>query len=221
VDTPCSVHRGLYGPSRSPVKHLLVEIRRNLRHLPTKRPPRRSQTRKRKCTEPVAPSSGFPTGHRRSDNHSESHQPRTLRTRCIADSRGAREPRQGAREATSRKLRSFLFTQGQTAVCALCSSSSRGKKKAGHEGPTARAVGSPEAPKSGGCRLCRRWSGKSSPSRERFRPPSRRTFRFRVVLLGGLRPTGAPCSAQAAMYGIGPVRSRGYEAETSRYLRAY
>jgi hypothetical protein len=61
----------------------------------------------------------------------------------------------------------------------------------------------------------------SSPSRERFRPPSRRTFRFRVVLLGGLRPTGAPCSAQAAMYGIGPVRSRGYEAETSRYLRAH
>jgi hypothetical protein len=47
------------------------------------------------------------------------------------------------------------------------------------------------------CRLCRRRSGKSSPSRERFRPPSRRTFRFRVVLLGGLRPTGAPCSAQA------------------------
>src|SRR5262249_6647294 len=43
---------------------------------------------------------------------------------------------------------------------------------------------------------------RSSPSRERFRPPSRRTFRFRVVLLGGLRPTGAPCSAQAGLYVI-------------------
>jgi hypothetical protein len=41
----------------------------------------------KKCTEPVAPSSDLPTDHRRSDNHSESHQPQTLRTRCIADSR--------------------------------------------------------------------------------------------------------------------------------------
>ena len=39
----------------------------------------------RKCTEPVASSSDLPTDHRRSDNHSESHQPQTLRTRCIAD----------------------------------------------------------------------------------------------------------------------------------------
>ena len=43
-----------------------------------------------KCTEPVAPSSGFPTDRRRSGCRSESHQPRTLRTRCIADSRGVR-----------------------------------------------------------------------------------------------------------------------------------
>ena len=65
----------------------------------------------------------------------------------------------------------------------------------------------------------RRPGRKDSPSRERFRPPSRRTFRFRVVLLGGLRPTGVPCSAQAETYGTGPVRSRGFGAETSRYLR--
>src|SRR4029453_3099426 len=42
----------------------------------------------------------------------------------------------------------------------------------------------------------RRRRPKNSPSRERFRPPSRPTFRFRVQLLGTLRPTGAPCSAQ-------------------------
>ena len=47
-----------------------------------------------------------------------------------------------------------------------------------------------------------------SPSRERFRPPSRRTFRFRVVLLGGLRPTGAPCSAQGHCMQIRTWRSR-------------
>ena len=40
----------------------------------------------RKCTEPVASSSDLPTDHRRSDNHSESHQPQTLRSRCIGDS---------------------------------------------------------------------------------------------------------------------------------------
>ena len=60
---------------------------------------------------------------------------------------------------------------------------------------------------------------RNSPSRERFRPPSRRTFRFRVVLLGGLRPTGAPCSAQAETYDTGPVRSRGFAEEFSRSLR--
>ena len=73
----------------------------------------------------------------------------------------------------------------------------RGQKKAGYAGP----------------------GRKDSPSRERFRPPSRRTFRFRVVLLGGLRPTGAPCSAQAETYDTGPVRSRGFGAQSSRNLR--
>lgn len=61
---------------------------------------------------------------------------------------------------------------------------------------------------------------KDSPSRERFRPPSRRTFRFRVVLLGGLRPTGAPCSAQAETYEIGRVESRPVRAGSSRKFRA-
>ena len=32
-------------------------------------------------------SSDLPTDHRRSDNHSESHQPQTLRSRCIGDTR--------------------------------------------------------------------------------------------------------------------------------------
>jgi hypothetical protein len=48
-----------------------------------------------------------------------------------------------------------------------------------------------------------------SPSRERFRPPSRRTVRFRVGLLGGLRPTGAPCSAQGGLYDGRPWRASG------------
>jgi hypothetical protein len=129
--------------------------------------------RTRKCTEPVAPSSGFPTDRRRSDCRSESHQPRTLRTRCIAHSRESPRGRQGVASTTLRKLRYFLFTTAtlRLAVCAL----------AARREENGRTRGS---------------GRKDSPSRERFRPPSRRTFRFRVVLLGGLRPTGAPCSAQ-------------------------
>ena len=54
----------------------------------------------------------------------------------------------------------------------------------------------------------------NSPSRERFRPPSRRTFRFRVLLLGGLRPTGVPCSAQRHSMQIRTRRSRSCPKET-------
>ncbi len=81
-----------------------------------------------KCTEPVAPSSGFPTDRRRSDCRSGSHQPRTLRTRCIADSRGRPRARQGVQIATSRKLRSFLFATAKLRLedCAL---DRRGTKK--------------------------------------------------------------------------------------------
>jgi hypothetical protein len=150
-----------------------------------------------KCTEPVAPSSGFPTDRRRSGCRSENHQPRVLRTRCMADTRGTRGVRQGAPGLSVRKLRFFLFAQGPTAYRSGCSISERKERRAERKGSTQR----------------------SSPSRERFRPPSRRTFRFRVVLLGGLRPTGAPCSAQAETYDTGPVRSRGSGAQSSRNLR--
>jgi len=64
-----------------------------------------------KCTEPVAPSSGFPTDLRRSGCRSESHQPRTLRTRCKPHPRGRVQPRQGALRGTSRNLRFFLYAR--------------------------------------------------------------------------------------------------------------
>jgi hypothetical protein len=130
-------------------------------------------TATKNAPSPVAPSSDFPTDRRRSDCLPESHQPLAFRTRCIAHTRVTADARQGGRPATCRKLRSFLFEQSRIALRSVCSSS-RGKKKGRAHSP----------------------GRKDSPSRERFRPPSRRTFRFRVVLLGGLRPTGAPCSAQ-------------------------
>ena len=102
-----------------------------------------------------------------------------------------------SREANLSQIAIFSFRTGSNCARGCCSDCAMRKKRAGHEGPAA----------------------KSSPSRERFRPPSRRTFRFRVVLLGGLRPTGAPCSAQAEIYGKGPVRSRGSGEEFCRSLR--
>jgi len=128
LDTPYSVHRGLYGPDgyRSSTsstkfgaicdKSLSVVHGRTTVALPGNG--RRSTT---KCTEPVAPSSGFPTDRRRSDCRSGSHQPRTLRTRCIAHSREVVAARQGIDNGTCRKLRSFLFTTAmlRLAVCAL------------------------------------------------------------------------------------------------------
>ena len=89
----------------------------------------------KKCTEPVTLSSGFPTDLRRSDCHSESHQPPALRTRCMRDTKGARGGRQDPGCATSRKLRSFLFAQGRTAGAPTCSRPLERRKGAGPEGP--------------------------------------------------------------------------------------
>jgi hypothetical protein len=80
---------------------------------------------KKKCTEPVTPSSGFPTDLRRSDCLSGSHQPRTLRTRCNHHPRGVGKLRQGRLERTLCKLRSFLFAQIRTAINRVCSGHSR------------------------------------------------------------------------------------------------
>ena len=79
-----------------------------------------------KCTEPVAPSSGFPTDCRRSGRRSESHQPRTLRTRCIGETRDASGGRQGTPVTTSRKLRSFLFA---TVILLLAEPALTGREK--------------------------------------------------------------------------------------------
>ncbi len=245
----------------------------------------------RKCTEPVTPSSGFPTDLRRSGCRSESHQPRTLRTRCKqhprgrttdrqapeetnlpqipantlrslelapawlsdvpipargrppersanwnpkrnapsrwrlrpafrltsaeagADRRainlgrsvlganstlgGAREPVKSTPERTPRNLRFFLYTRVELRTTVLVRDSLERRKRAGQQ---------PDPQK-------------YSPSRERFRPPSRRTFRFRVVLLGGLRPTGAPCSAQRGQYDITARCFKAMPARICPYLR--
>ena len=54
---------------------------------------------------------GFPTDRRRSDNHLESHQPWTLRTRCMHDSTVRLRVRQAGPERTLRNLRTFLFAR--------------------------------------------------------------------------------------------------------------
>jgi hypothetical protein len=139
----------------------------------------------RKCTGPVAPSSGFPTDHRRSDCHSESHQPRTLRTRCKPHTRRRTRARQGPKSEDVANCDVFFSHRVQLQAKLLALVQTDRKRRPGA-----------------------RPGRKYSPSRERFRPPSRQTVRFRVVLLGGLRPTGAPCSAQAGLYVARWRRSR-------------
>ena len=99
----------------------------------------------KKCTGPVAPSSDLPTDRRRSDNHSESHQPRTLRTRCMATLRSHGRSVKEPGERTSRKLRPSV-SRGRTAF------------------PTDRFFASPESP-----------PRRNAPSRWRLRPASRLT----------------------------------------------
>ena len=112
-----------------------------------------------KCTEPVASPSGSSTDRRRSDCRSESHQPRTLRARCKCDSRVCPPGRQGVTNPKMRSLRIFLFASTRLAFspCALARTALERKYGTGR-GP----------------------SRKNSPSRVRFRPPPRVTFRFRV-----------------------------------------
>ena len=83
----------------------------------------------KKCTEPVTPSSGFPTDLRRSDCHSESHQPRALRTRCTQDSRWSTRGRQDPPGNHFSQIATFSFHKGQTAHRCACSSDRREEKR--------------------------------------------------------------------------------------------
>jgi hypothetical protein len=87
----------------------------------------------KKCTEPVAPSSGFPTDLRRSGCRSESHQPRTLRTRCNQHPRRCLGARQGPRRRTLRNLRFFLYATVELRSAALVRRSVERRKRAGQQ----------------------------------------------------------------------------------------
>ena len=94
--------------------------------------------RTQKCTEPVAPSSGFPTDRRRSDCRSESHQPLALRTRCIAHSRGTPELVKALETPLLANCALFFSQQLMLRLDALCSDVLERRKTAGREGPAAR-----------------------------------------------------------------------------------
>ena len=176
----------------------------------------RARARTRKCTEPVAPSSGFPTDRRRSGCRSESHRPRALRTRCIFDSRWARQCRQGVLERTCHKLRSFLFAQDQTAVDPTCSRW-RGDERA------ARRPEEPSAPRRlRGAEV----SASQAPEREKkFAEPGTLSSTFPTNLpLPRSAPRGAssyrrPVLGAGGNLGDGTCPIKGCPAETSRYLQ--
>ncbi|CAN5791051.1 hypothetical protein BH20ACT14_BH20ACT14_18270 [soil metagenome] len=214
-------------------------------------------------------SSGNSTDLRRSGCHSESHQPRTLRTRCSRDSMPRARPGSSARPS---EFPQFAAAASCSAWAPIGVGSARGSKESApsrwslrptirltsaEAGVTRRVInlrhsvlgasrtlgGCPHSVKAfdGGlvanCEIFfshrvklrvhplalepgeekkepgTRPGHRYSPSRERFRPPSRQTVRFRVVLLGGLRPTGAPCSAQRHSMQIRTGRSRACRKE--------
>jgi hypothetical protein len=86
----------------------------------------------KKCTEPVATSSGFPTDRRRSDCHLESHQPQTLRTRCIAHSRGRATGGQGS---TRRNSSQFADRRMSTPEFGAHDGSGGFRRRPGFSGP--------------------------------------------------------------------------------------
>jgi hypothetical protein len=152
----------------------------------------------KKCTESVSPSSDFPIDLRRSDCLSESHQPRALRARCKAHTTGSVTARQGTLNGECRKLRSFLFAQAEIATRAACSKAV--ETRTGRQ---------------------RRPEKKNSPSRERFRPPSRLTFRFRVVPLGRASTYRRPVLGAGGLYAHPSFEIKSARERISRSVRLF
>ena len=71
---------------------------------------------KRKRTEAVAPSSGFPTDRRRSDCLSEGHQPQALRPRCTWDTTARFTPRQVGTDPRNPQFATFSLQTAQDCV---------------------------------------------------------------------------------------------------------
>jgi hypothetical protein len=130
----------------------------------------------RKHTEPVTPPSGFPTDRRLTPT--AYRRTINLGRSVLGASRNLCAAAEGVKRAgdAPAAICVLFFSHPVKLRSSLLALSRSGRKRAGPVGPAT-----------------------NSPSRERFRPPSRRAFRFRVRLLGGLRPTGAPCSAQAGL----------------------
>ena len=178
-----------------------------------------SAARTRKCTEPVAPSSGFPTDRRRSGCRSESHQPRALRTRCISDSRVG----PARRKAPSSELvaNCALFFSHRIELRLTPHALDRGETK----GPRAearqrRAGGSTKAPRSGSVGFAGAGAGKE------FAEPGTLSSTFPTNLpLPRSAPRGAssyrrPVLGAGRNLGDGTCPIKGCPTETSRYLHA-
>ena len=95
---------------------------------------------RQKCTEPVAPSSGFPTDRRRSDCRSESHQPRTLRTRCIAHTRGRSRAVKAVQSELFANCEVFFSHRVELRIDAHALDAFERRKRAGHEGPSPQRI---------------------------------------------------------------------------------
>ena len=141
--------------------------------------------------------SGFPTDRRRSGCRSESHQPRALRTRCKQQPSVRRRWRQGGSDTSCRNLRFFLFTQIKLREAAHALETSRKE--------TGRTVSGPQSIRRAGSAFVHR------PDRP---------FASAYSCSGRLRPTGAPCSAQAGLYAKKDMSIKAGSRRISRKLRS-
>jgi hypothetical protein len=145
----------------------------------------------------------LPTDLRRSECHSESHQPPALRTRCMRDIRACRGGGQPLVLHTSRKLRSFLLDMVRLRSSLLALDGIEEKKGAGPRGPGSRFA-EPETLSS----TC-----PTSVPLPRSTPRRASTYRRPVLCAGGnVRQSTWPCqpppkrnSAQFAGAGRSPL----------------
>jgi hypothetical protein len=135
---------------------------------------------KEKCTEPVSPSSGNPTDLRRSDCHSESHQPRALRTRCSRDTTARADPGQAPAESNFAQIAgAALLTVPGTVSAAIPCRSLQQSSRLTKTGPT-----------------------KSAPSRCRLRPAIRLTFAEATATRRAINLGRSVLGASSTLWGL-------------------
>ena len=159
----------------------------------------------KKCTEPVTSSSGSSTDRRRSDCLSESHRPRTLRTRCSRD---------------SRKRVAAASSVARTESSANCARASHTRSRPFSYRPSVSTAGRGGDP--GGGKLGEPGfpHKRNAPSRWRLRPASRLTAAEATADRRAINLGRSVLGASGTLGGLHGGR-QGHQIRTFRILRTF